>query len=66
MKSMPFVFGAILVFASACSHSPSKVVKTQKYQEVVFSESEVPYIQTVKKDGKVSAIIVTPPQGQKN
>lgn len=46
------------VLVTACSTKPVATSGVQKYQEVEFVQSEVPYIQAVKKDGKMSAIIV--------
>jgi len=60
------VTGLLLALAaistlSACS-SPQKAAQELRPQVVEFSDTEVPYIQAVKKDGKVSAVIVEPTQ----
>ena len=46
-----------LIFLAACATSQKETIAKQP-QVVEFAESEVPYIQVTKKDGKVSAEIV--------
>lgn len=67
MKSIFWALSIVIAAAAlitACSTKSAKTASTApavpKYQEVEFTEAEVPYIQAVKKDGKLSAVIVTP------
>lgn len=59
-----FVMFAMVAGVVACNSSQiktaetPKVAKAEPVQEVEFTEDEVPYIQAVKKDGKMSAVIV--------
>ncbi|MNL31931.1 hypothetical protein D3C87_1537500 [compost metagenome] len=61
------VTGLVLALAaistlSACSSPQKAAQESLRPQVVEFSDSEVPYIQAVKKDGKMTAVIVEPTQ----
>ncbi|MEN0059852.1 MAG: hypothetical protein AAGB31_13510 [Bdellovibrio sp.] len=66
MKSAPLVILAMVSVLGmvACSSSQNKTSKTAPLQVVEFKESEVPYIQVSKKNGKVSAEVVDPSGNQ--
>lgn len=53
--NITFALIAILGTMAACSSTPKAI---QKEQIVEFKESEVPYVQVTKKNGKVTAELI--------